>query len=28
MANEGKYPKEVFTKVSELFKEKSKQLGN
>lgn len=27
MANEGKYPKEVFTKVSELFKEKSKQLG-
>ena len=26
MANEGKYPKEVFTKVSELFKEKSKQL--
>jgi hypothetical protein len=28
MANEGKYPKEVFTKVSELFKEKSKQLDN
>ena len=28
MANEGKYPKEVFTKVSELFKEKSKQLSN
>ncbi len=28
MANEGKYPKEVFTKVSELFKEKSKQLGD
>jgi hypothetical protein len=28
MANEGKYPKEVFTKASELFKEKSKQLGN
>jgi hypothetical protein len=28
IANEGKYPKEVFTKVSELFKEKSKQLGN
>jgi hypothetical protein len=28
MANEGKYPKDVFTKVSELFKEKSKQLGN
>jgi hypothetical protein len=28
MANEGKYPKEVFTKVSELFKEKSKQLGS
>jgi hypothetical protein len=28
MANEGKYPKEVFNKVSELFKEKSKQLGN
>ena len=28
MANEGKYSKEVFTKVSELFKEKSKQLGN
>ncbi len=28
MANEGKYPKEVFTKVSDLFKEKSKQLGN
>lgn len=27
MANEGKYPKEVFTKISELFKEKSKQLG-
>lgn len=27
MANEGKFPKEVFTKVSELFKEKSKQLG-
>jgi hypothetical protein len=26
MANEGKYPKEIFTKVSELFKEKSKQL--
>lgn len=28
MANEGKYPKEVFAKVSELFKEKSKQLSN
>ena len=28
IANEGKYPKEVFTKVSELFKEKSKQLSN
>jgi hypothetical protein len=28
MANEGKYPKEVFAKVSELFKEKSKQLGS
>jgi len=27
MANEGRYPKELFTKVSELFKEKSKQLG-
>jgi hypothetical protein len=27
MSNEGKFPKEVFTKVSELFKEKSKQLG-
>lgn len=26
MANEGKYPKEVFTKVSEIFKERSKQL--
>ena len=26
MANEGKYPKEIFTKVSKLFKEKSKQL--
>lgn len=28
MANEGKFPKEVFTKVSELFKEKSKQLAS
>lgn len=27
MANEGKYPRELFTKVSGLFKEKSKQLG-
>jgi hypothetical protein len=28
MANEGKYSKDLFTKVAELFKEKSKQLGN
>jgi hypothetical protein len=28
MANEGKYSNELFTKVSELFKEKSKQLSN
>jgi len=28
MANEGKYPKELFTKISEKFKEKSQQLDN
>lgn len=27
MANEGKYPKELFTKISEKFKERSQQLS-
>ena len=28
MANEGKFPKEIFSKISEKFKERSQQLGN
>ena len=28
MANEGKFPKEVFSKISEKFKERSQQLSN
>ncbi len=28
MANEGKYPKELFTKISEKFKERTQQLEN
>lgn len=28
MSNEGKYPKEVFAKISEKYKERANQLGN